>query len=110
MIFVLFFHRHRHEEATPQGTRLKAGQKTRQKPAPQYTLALGGGDAGLYWSGAMRCPKCRADMEQVDYESRLPCLFAAGFRALSFGLVLMVVSVKQENDDHCDNYCAEYCC
>lgn len=60
MIAVLFFHRHKHEEATPQGNR--------QKPSPQYTLALGGGDAGLYWSGAMRCPKCRSDMEQVDYE------------------------------------------
>ena len=60
MIFALFFHRHRHEEDTQQGTR--------QKAAPQYTIALGGGDAGLYWSGAMRCPKCRSDMEQIKYE------------------------------------------
>jgi PAT family beta-lactamase induction signal transducer AmpG len=60
MIFVLFFHRHKHDEATPKGTREKA--------VPRYTIALGGGDAGLYWSGAMRCPKCRSDMEQIEYE------------------------------------------
>jgi PAT family beta-lactamase induction signal transducer AmpG len=60
MIVVLVFHRHRIEETTRQGTR--------QKAAPRYTIALGGGDAGLYWSGAMRCPKCRADMDQVVYE------------------------------------------
>ena len=22
----------------------------------------------MFWSGAMRCPKCRADMEQIDYQ------------------------------------------
>lgn len=60
MIFAIFFHRHKHDEATPQGTR--------QKSAPRYTIALGGGDAGLYWSGAMRCPKCRSDMEQIEFE------------------------------------------
>ena len=60
MMFVIFFHRHRHEEVTPQGTR--------QKAAPKYTIAMGGGDAGLFWSGAMRCPKCRSDMEQIEYE------------------------------------------
>ena len=42
----------------------------------------------------------------TDRVSRLPCLFVAWFRTLSFGLVMM--SVKQENDDHSDNYCAEY--
>ena len=60
MMFVIFFHRHRHEEVTPQGTR--------QKATPKYTIAMGGGDAGLFWSGAMRCPKCRSDMEQIEYE------------------------------------------
>jgi Zn-finger nucleic acid-binding protein len=24
--------------------------------------------AGMYFSGAMRCPKCRSDMEQIDFE------------------------------------------
>ena len=60
MVFVVFFHRHKHEDMTTQGTR--------PKPKPRYTIALGGGDAGLYWSGAMRCPKCRSDMEQIEYE------------------------------------------
>ncbi|MDH4047713.1 MAG: MFS transporter [Gammaproteobacteria bacterium] len=60
MILVLFFHRHDNDETIPQGAR--------EKPAPRYTVALGGGDAGLYWSGAMRCPKCRSDMEQVVHD------------------------------------------
>ncbi|MCJ7556765.1 MAG: MFS transporter [Gammaproteobacteria bacterium] len=60
MMFVVFFHRHAHEKTAPQGSR--------PKTAPQYTIAMGGGDAGLYWSGAMRCPKCRSDMEQVEYQ------------------------------------------
>lgn len=43
----------------------------------------------------------------ADCVSRLPRLFVAWFPTLSFGLVVM--SVKQDNDDHRDNYCAEYC-
>lgn len=60
MIVVILFHRHRHEHAgTAPGGR---------KAAPRYTVGIGGGEAGAFWSGAMRCPKCRADMEQIDYE------------------------------------------
>ena len=29
---------------------------------------MGTSGAGMYWSGAMRCHKCRADMEAVDYK------------------------------------------
>ena len=57
MIIVLLFHRHRHEQAPDGG----------KKKVSRYTVGAGGG-AGIYWSGAMRCPKCRADMEQVSYE------------------------------------------
>jgi len=57
MIIVLLFHRHKHEQ-------LPAGSK---KKVSRYTVGAGGG-AGMYWSGAMRCPKCRADMEQINYE------------------------------------------
>ena len=60
MISVLFFHRHRHEETTEEGSR--------QKPTPQYTIAFDSSGAGLFRSGLMRCPKCRADMDQIDYE------------------------------------------
>jgi PAT family beta-lactamase induction signal transducer AmpG len=60
MIFVLFFHRHDGEKAAVPGTR--------QKAAPQYTMAIGASEAGVFWSGAMRCPKCRSDMEQIEYE------------------------------------------
>lgn len=57
MIIVLLFHRHKHEQ-TPSDSKKKVSR---------YTVGAGGG-AGIYWSGAMRCPKCRADMEQINYE------------------------------------------
>jgi PAT family beta-lactamase induction signal transducer AmpG len=60
MILVLFFHRHGGDKAT--------APATRRKVAAQHTIAIGASEAGVYWSGAMRCPKCRADMEQVEYE------------------------------------------
>ena len=58
MILVLFFHRHHGEKAAVPGAR--------QKAAPQYTMAIGASEAGVFWSGAMRCPKCRSDMEQIE--------------------------------------------
>jgi Zn-finger nucleic acid-binding protein len=60
LIVVIAFHRHRPEETTPQG----GGQKA----APRYTIGISGAEAGAFWSGAMRCPKCRADMEQIEFE------------------------------------------
>jgi PAT family beta-lactamase induction signal transducer AmpG len=60
MIIVILFHRHRQEFSTaPDGGR---------KATPRFTIGIGGAEAGAFWSGAMRCPKCRADMEQIDYE------------------------------------------
>jgi PAT family beta-lactamase induction signal transducer AmpG len=53
MIAIIFFHKHRPEHA--QG----------RKRAPSYTVGMGTSGAGMYFSGAMRCPKCRSDMEQV---------------------------------------------
>ncbi|MCH7820865.1 MAG: MFS transporter [Proteobacteria bacterium] len=58
-LFVLFFHR-------DQG--LDAEAATKRVAMRQHTLAFGGSEAGVFWSGAMQCPKCRTDMEQVDYE------------------------------------------
>ena len=60
MISVLFFHSHKHEKATPQGSR--------QKTTPQYSVSFGGSEAGFFRSGAMRCPKCKSDMDQIEYE------------------------------------------
>lgn len=60
MMFVVFFHRHEKEGAAAHGGR--------KKPSPHYTIGMGGGDAGLFLSGAMRCPKCRADMEQIEQQ------------------------------------------
>ena len=51
MFVVLLFHRHRQEKTTK-----------------RHTIVVGGAEAGAFWSGAMRCPKCRADMEQIVYE------------------------------------------
>ncbi|MDH3613206.1 MAG: MFS transporter [Gammaproteobacteria bacterium] len=62
MIIVLLFHRHHHPGE--QGT--EPGGKRRE--SRRHTIGIGGNEAGIFWSGAMRCPKCRADMEQISYE------------------------------------------
>ena len=64
MILVVLFHRHPHDR--PDAATTKPGSKKRERP--RYTISSGGNEAGMFWSGAMRCPKCRADMEQIDYE------------------------------------------
>ena len=58
LIAALSFHRHRHAHHEDGG----------RKTAPKYTLGMGTSGAGMYWSGAMRCPKCRSDMEQLEVE------------------------------------------
>ena len=58
LIIALFFHRHRHDEDGGDG----------QKTARTYTIRAVGGESGLFFSGAIRCPKCRSDMEQLDIE------------------------------------------
>ncbi len=60
LIVIIMFHRQRSEQ-----TSAEAGSR---RPSPQYTIGIGGPEAGAFWSGAMRCPKCRADMEQLDFE------------------------------------------
>ena len=57
-ISVLFFHRE-------QGLIAEAGSK--QTTHRTQTFSTGTSEGGSFWSGAMRCPKCRADMEQVSY-------------------------------------------
>jgi PAT family beta-lactamase induction signal transducer AmpG len=56
MIAIIFFHRHRPERSAD------------RKRAPSYTVGMGAGGSGMYFSGAMRCPKCRSDMEQVTID------------------------------------------
>ncbi|MEE4162461.1 MAG: MFS transporter [Woeseiaceae bacterium] len=53
MIAIILLHRHQ-----PADTRGR-------KRAPTYTIGMGTSGAGMYFSGAMRCPKCRSDMEQI---------------------------------------------
>jgi PAT family beta-lactamase induction signal transducer AmpG len=54
MIVVVLLHRHKRDD-------------TGEQSKPKFTISSGG-DGGMFWSGAMRCPKCRADMEQINYE------------------------------------------
>ena len=58
MVVVLLFHRHQHDEES----------SAPDKGARTYTLGSGGGGGGMFWSGAMRCPKCRSDMLQIDVQ------------------------------------------
>jgi len=53
MIAIIFFHRH------------SAEQQEQRKRAPSYNVGMGTGGGGMYFSGAMRCPKCRSDMVQI---------------------------------------------
>jgi PAT family beta-lactamase induction signal transducer AmpG len=55
-VLVLMFHRHGHEE----------GLSERQ--VRRATVSTGGGESGMFFSGAIRCPKCRADMELVMHD------------------------------------------
>ncbi len=52
MIGILFFHRHK-----PQHSKSR-------RFTPRYTVGMGT-SGGVFFSGAMRCPKCRGDMEQI---------------------------------------------
>lgn len=58
MIFILLFHRHKADQAG----------NTSHARVKSYTVGTGGGGAGVFFSGAIRCPKCRSDMEQIDIE------------------------------------------
>ena len=53
MIAITFFHRHKPE--------VSSGRKR----APSYTVGMATSGTGMYFSGAMRCPKCRSDMQQI---------------------------------------------
>ena len=58
MIVILYFHRHRHD----------ADGQSDHKQAKTYSLGTAGSGAGVYFSGAMRCPKCRSDMEEIELD------------------------------------------
>lgn len=55
LIVIIFFHRH------------KPDKTDERKRAPSYTVGMGTG-GGIYFSGAMRCPKCRSDMVQITID------------------------------------------
>ena len=65
MAVVILLYRHQHSHDT--GQHGPGGGDGKQQ-RPRFTVGVGGNEAGIFWSGAMRCPKCRADMEQVNYE------------------------------------------
>ncbi|MDH3304567.1 MAG: MFS transporter [Gammaproteobacteria bacterium] len=53
MIGIILFHRHNPERTSA------------RKRAPSYTVGMSTTGAGMYFSGEMRCPKCRSDMQQI---------------------------------------------
>jgi PAT family beta-lactamase induction signal transducer AmpG len=55
-VLVLMFHRYGHE---PSGKR---------EERARFTIGGGGADGVMFFSGAIRCPKCHADMEQFEIE------------------------------------------
>lgn len=57
-VLLLMFHRHGHDESEP----------GKRRAVPRYTISTGGTEGGMFFSGAIRCPKCRADMEQIVHE------------------------------------------
>ena len=61
MMVALVAHRQRNDAG-------EASEKRRGKRA--HALAAAGSRSGVFWSGAMRCPKCRADMEVVEVEGQ----------------------------------------
>ncbi|MGD8385124.1 MAG: MFS transporter [Lysobacterales bacterium] len=58
MVIVSLFHRHHGHEKPGSGS----------KTVPKHTFGAGVGGASVFFSGAIRCPKCRAGMEQVEYQ------------------------------------------
>jgi Zn-finger nucleic acid-binding protein len=64
LIIAILLYRHRHGDAEQTGP----GSGGTKEARPRYTVGIGGSEAGMFWTGAMRCPKCRADMEPVEYE------------------------------------------
>jgi Zn-finger nucleic acid-binding protein len=60
MIVVLVFYRH-----APASDDDDVGGR---KPKRHATVGVAGAGAVAFWSGAIRCPKCRSDMELLVYE------------------------------------------
>jgi PAT family beta-lactamase induction signal transducer AmpG len=58
LIGALFFHRHRHAHASDETRRAD----------PSYPVGMTAGGSGMYFSGAMRCPKCRSDMASLEVD------------------------------------------
>jgi len=64
LIIAILLYRHHHSDSGRSGR----GSGGTSRARPKYTIGVGGNEAGMFWTGAMRCPKCRADMEQIEYE------------------------------------------
>jgi len=58
MLLVLLFHRSPSRSADSGG----------RNRSPSAAVGLTQGQVGMFWSGAMRCPKCRSDLEVVEFD------------------------------------------
>lgn len=63
VVMILVLAAYRHRETAPDGSEPRRGKRT-------HALATAGARSGVFWSGAMRCPKCRSDMEIVAVEGQ----------------------------------------
>jgi PAT family beta-lactamase induction signal transducer AmpG len=106
LIFVLFFYRQPQEGGK--------GKKARVK-----TVVGGGNHAGVFWTGAMRCPKCRSDMDLVEYEGveidRCQTCHGIWFDAGEMELLSNPVAASAIDDGsasigHKYNAIEDYCC
>ena len=70
VLIALSIYRHRQLESSSLQTQTQTQTQTRKatKSATSYSVGLGGSRGGIYWSGAMRCPKCRSDMDKVQLD------------------------------------------
>lgn len=61
MIVILFLYRHKDDEAGSAG----------KKRVRNFAIGAGGSGGGVFFTGALHCPKCRSDMEQIEIEGTI---------------------------------------
>lgn len=57
LVAILFFHRTSSKNVPD-----------RRRGVQRFSTGLGSAEGGTFWSGAMRCPKCRSDMQAIDVD------------------------------------------
>jgi PAT family beta-lactamase induction signal transducer AmpG len=91
----------------------------KRRGARAHGLTAAGSRSGVFWSGAMRCPKCRADMEVVEVDGQevdrcLQChglWFDAGeMEALAHGSAAATLDTGTSREGRLYNVIDDYRC